>query len=207
MLRTIVGTGKTFVTSKVIDHVKEAIESSSNQEGFAYFYFNQNEDERKEPVYAVRSWVRQLAALSRSPSKLRGLQKGNRKTHKEPDLSFDEWNIVLLDLVESYPRATLILDALDECDNGYRSQLFEVIDLLFCRSKTPLKLFISSRTDGNLKNSFHSHLSIVIHPGNNQEDIRIFIQKEITAHSRWEKMSVDLREHILKVLTTRSNGM
>ena len=208
MLRTtIVGTGKTFLTSKVIDHVKKSTESSSYREGFAYFYFNQHEDERKEPDYAVRSWVRQLAATSRSPSKVRGFQTVDGKDYRDRDLSFNEWEICLLELVDSYSRTTLILDALDECDKTYGGQLLEVIDLLLCRSKSPLKLFISSRSNGDLQYSFQSHLGIVIYAGNNQEDIRLFIRKAITAHRRWGKMSVELQEHILQVITTRSNGM
>lgn len=151
---TIVGTGKIFVTSKVINHIKESIESSSDREAFAYFYFNQHEDERKKPVYAVRSWVRQLAATTRSTLNVRGIQTVNRKDYRDPDLSLDEWKICLLNLVDYYPRTTLIVDALDECDKTYRSQLLEVIDLLLSLSKNPLRLFISSRSDGDLKHSF-----------------------------------------------------
>jgi hypothetical protein len=210
MLTILVGTGKTFLTSKVIDHVEVAIESSPDREGLAYFYFNRHEDKRKEPDHAVRSWVRQLAATARTPVKIPGLQKGQKqigKTDRDPALRFDDWKIYLLDLVDSYPRTTLILDALDECDNSLRSQLIEVIKFLYSHSKSPLRLFVSSRSDGDIKDSFQSGLGIVIRAEDNQEDIRIFVNKEITAHRRWGRMSLPLRDHILQVLTEHSNGM
>lgn len=36
---TLVGTGKTFLTSKAIDHIKQSLESSpQHNEGFAFFF-------------------------------------------------------------------------------------------------------------------------------------------------------------------------
>lgn len=210
MLSIIVGTGKTFLTSKVIDHTAETIERSLDREGLAYFYFNRHEDKRNEPFDAIRSWVRQLAAAAGTPVKISRLQKGQKQigtTHRDSMLSFHDWKIYLLDLVDSYPRTTLILDAMDECDKSLHSQLIEVVEFLVSHSKCLLRLFVSSRSAGDIKNSLQSRLCVVIRAENNQEDIRVFINKEITAHRRWGRMSLLLRDHILEVLTERSKGM
>ena len=54
------GAGKTFLTSKVIDHVQCKLQASPSHEGFAFFYCNRNEPERRQPLSVLRSYVRQL---------------------------------------------------------------------------------------------------------------------------------------------------
>ncbi|CAG7565877.1 unnamed protein product [Fusarium equiseti] len=93
--------------------------------------------------------------------------------------------------------------------NYERTESIEQMKLLDTISTVPYETHHHTIREARVCNTCEwiTHLGIVIHAGNNQEDIRIFIQKAITAHRRWGKISVDLRDHILQVLTTRSNGM
>ncbi|VUC34090.1 unnamed protein product [Clonostachys rosea] len=60
------GAGKTFLTSRVIDHV----EKSPDLEGFAYFYCKRDEEERSQPVSILRSLVRQLSSAFERPKEI-----------------------------------------------------------------------------------------------------------------------------------------
>jgi ankyrin repeat domain-containing protein 50 len=61
------GAGKTFLTSRVIDHLLEI----STLEGFAFFYCNQIEEDRRKPLSVLQSYVRQLSTTIRNPRNIR----------------------------------------------------------------------------------------------------------------------------------------
>ena len=74
-------------------------------------------------------------------------------------------------------------------------------------SKRPLKVFISSRPDGDIRDQFGSRPNIEVQATDNQADIVKFVNKEIAKHRRWGKMSKLLREDIVKTLLDLGNGM
>lgn len=67
------------------------------------------------------------------------------------DLSFSTCKEQLFKLIDFYPKTTLILDALDECEPTTRGLLFELIESLQSKAKKPLKIFVSSRPVGILE--------------------------------------------------------
>ncbi|KAL7906474.1 hypothetical protein GGI35DRAFT_487633 [Trichoderma velutinum] len=60
-LKGTVGTGKTYLTSRVIDHIKQTLETSAHDEGFAFFYCNRSGPSMLDPLVVLRSFVRQLS--------------------------------------------------------------------------------------------------------------------------------------------------
>lgn len=113
----------------------------------------------------------------------------------------------LLESVNLYQRTTLVLDALDECDPGSRLELIETLEFLLREATKPLRLFISSRPDRDIRKRFLDKPNIEIQAGHNKTDIRKFVDEEIVKHDGWADMSVSLREDIIKVLLNRSDGM
>ncbi|KAK1245290.1 hypothetical protein MKX08_004919 [Trichoderma sp. CBMAI-0020] len=62
-LKGTIGTGKTYLTSKAIDHIKQILESSpQHSEGFAFFYCNRSGPSMQDPLIVLKSFVRQLAS-------------------------------------------------------------------------------------------------------------------------------------------------
>lgn len=206
---SLAGVGKTFLTSKVIDHVQDILQGSPNHEGFAYFYCNRNETERREPLSILRSYVRQLSTTARNP---RDMQKKLRSLYSEArlkgsDFGFDICKRLLLESINLYPKTTLVLDALDECESDLRGQLIDNIEFLVSKSEKPLKIFISSRPDGDIRDCFLSRPNIEIQATDNRDDIKKYVNQEIVKHRRWTKMSRSLRDDIVKTLLERSQGM
>lgn len=126
---------------------------------------------------------------------------------KGSDLGLELCKQQLLESVEFYPKTTLVLDALDECEPQSRWQLVKMIQDLTSKSGRLLKVFISSRPDGDIRELFASQPNITIQAADNQEDIEIFVNKEIIRHRRWNKISPLLRDEIVKTLLDRSSGM
>ncbi|KAI1347743.1 hypothetical protein F5Y01DRAFT_318385 [Xylaria sp. FL0043] len=203
------GTGKTFLTSKVIDHRCNALESSPTQEGFAFFYCDRNEEERRQPLSILQSYVRQLSTTVKSPNYIRKqLQDCCQKARANgSDLGFEACKEQLLESIYLYSQTTLVLDALDECEPKSRGQVVEVVEYLISRSGNGLKVFISSRPDRDIRDRFSKTPNIEIQATDNEEDIQEFVREKIVQHGNWQGMSQNLQDDIIQTLFTRSQGM
>ncbi|KAJ8122088.1 hypothetical protein ONZ43_g1624 [Nemania bipapillata] len=139
------------------------------------------------------------------------LEKIDQREHEEmlnwisPILSSD-CREQLLESVTVYPQTTLLLDALDECEPGSRSELLEIIDYLL-KSGSLIKVFISSRADRDIRNRLRDTDQIEIQATDNEGDIKKFVEEEIIKHENWSYMSVELRNLIMTTLFTKSQGM
>lgn len=202
------GAGKTFLASKVIDHIQARLESSSGPAGFAFFYCDRNDEQRRTPLSVLRSFVRQLSTSAQNPGYIRkSLQDLYRKRRMEGSgLSLSDCKEQLLESVNFYAQTTIVLDALDECEPESRHEIVNAIESVF-KSRKSLKVFISSRPDRDIRQRFSNKPNIDIQATHNENDIMEFVNEEITKHGRWAKMSTDLRSHIVRVLHDRSEGM
>lgn len=110
-------------------------------------------------------------------------------------------------MVDAYPRTTIILDALDECDEGSRSRMMDILDVLLKGSSTKLKVMILSRPDSDIRDRFKRYPFIEISATDNHNDIAVFVKRAIERHPRWTKMDSQLRSEVMSVLLEKSQGM
>jgi hypothetical protein len=205
----LAGFGKTFLTSKVIDHIENLLESSPNQEGFAFFYCNQTEEGSRKLLHILQSFVRQLSRAVGNPGQIR---KRLRDLFYEArlnrsDLSLEICKEQLLESVNLYQKTTLVLDALDLCEPNTRLELVRVIDDLLTKSKRPLKVFISSRPECEIRAHLASRPNIEIQATDNEADMEKFVKNEINKPRRWGEISTSLRNDVVRILLRRSCGM
>ncbi|KUM61479.1 hypothetical protein ACN42_g5642 [Penicillium freii] len=207
-LQGSMGAGKTYLTSRVIDHVHGLLEGSSPNAGFAYFYCNRNEEERRDPLCILQSYVRQLSTAFGSTGHIRkGLQVVSDEARRQGShLGLVACKTQLLESVNRYSQTTIIIDALDECYEQSRWKLIDVIRHLVFYSNRPLKVFISSRPHEDIKTQF-SKRNIEIHAINNQSDIEKFVNAEIDKPRQWGPISPSLRSDIVRILSEGSQGM
>lgn len=205
-LNLLAGTGKTFLTSRVIGRIEVL---AHDQEGVAYFYCNRNEEERRTPLSILQSYVRQLAAPQRRPGQMRTqLKKLCLETRRKgSDLGFSLCQDELLESINGYSKTTFILDALDECEPESRWKLVSAMESLLSNSKNPLKIFIAGRPDAEIRGLCTSQPNIEIQATDNQGDIEKFVIEEINKGGRQRWISSQLRDKIVKVILERSNGM
>lgn len=207
-LIVIAGAGKTFLTFNAVDHVQGLLENTSNH-GFAYFYCNRNEESRREPLSVLRSLVRQVSTAAQNPGAIRktvqDLYRSMRLRGSE--LTYDTCREQLLEAVNLYERTTLVLDALDECDPQSRSRIAETIKFLLSNSRKPVKVFVSSRPDRDIRKAFQSFANIEILAKLVDKDIQKFIYGEIEKYDKWKEMPTSLQEEIVQELSKGSDGM
>ncbi len=183
-----------------------------NNEAFAYFYFNRNDECRSTPSAALRSLVRQLSVTSDGAAMqhvLLQLYRGKRRLGLAADrLHDDEAKQLLRQFADVYPQTTLVIDALDECDEMSRMSFVDVLESLVLQAEKPIKVFLSSRLDRDIQHRFNSLPNVAIRATDNAEDIAKFVEAEISCRLYWsQKISRDLREEIVRTLCDKSKGM
>jgi len=184
-----------------------------NDEALAYFYCDRNESARRDPELILSSFARQLS-LSRNGDAIQHslvqLYYQKRKTgFASGKLKIEESRDILLQLVRTYPQTTLVLDALDECHKETRTQLVDILDTLVAQSPKPVKIFISSRPDQDIKHRFGRGPNVHIKATDNRDDIAKFVNDKLNNSPEYWQSSInrDLKKEICETLVDKSEGM
>ena len=114
----------------------------------------------------------------------------------------------LVKLFNFYPRTTLILDELDECLVEDREILLDFFDTLAKASSKTVRIFISSRPEGDIRQRLIRLPNIEILAPDNEDDIAKFVQQSMERNSRWSSSlnrNQALKDEIAKTLLHKSN--
>jgi ankyrin repeat domain-containing protein 50 len=106
-----------------------------------------------------------------------------------------------------FSKTTLILDALDECDPASRGKLISFLDSLVAESKNPVKIFIASRPDEDIRNRFSTQPNIEIQATDNHGDIEKYIDAKIPVLSESNLALSTWGDDIKTELLRRCQGM
>lgn len=209
------GTGKTYCISRVVDWVKKGLETNANDEAFAYFYCNKQDPSLSEPKKILRNIIRQLATgpwtahtndtvVHKTVHELWGAAQ-----RQGISSTFAEWEACLLALINTYPRTTIVLDALDECDGLQKQDLINLLTRLGtpASDSKPVKVFVSSRPQEDVRRSLDIYPVIQMQERRNAQDIASFVRAKIAGHRRWSKMPQGFQEEIIEKLLEKSGNM
>ncbi|KAL7782096.1 hypothetical protein V8C43DRAFT_310567 [Trichoderma afarasin] len=208
-LKGTVGTGKTYLTSKVIDYVKQALATSQHDEGFAFFYCNRSGPTMQDPIVVLRSFVRQLASKAfGEPGLIQSslIQKCKAAAREGRELGYKECKTLILESMNLYSKTTIILDALDESDITTHNLCTILLEMME-ESKRPVKIFISTRPDRKYLKAFQNKRIITLDASNQQEDIERFLEEKLYSTESFIERSQEVQEEIRQVFATRSCGM
>ena len=123
----------------------------------------------------------------------------------EPErLSIKECERLVLALLEQNP-ATIVIDALDECDPLRRHELLETLDNLIQQSASLVKIFISSRNDNDIECWLTVSPNITIQASKNGADITSFVHSEVSKAIQNKRIlrgrvSIELKDQIITTL-------
>ncbi|KAI0174222.1 hypothetical protein BJ166DRAFT_605992 [Pestalotiopsis sp. NC0098] len=202
------GTGKTCLTSKVVDHTKEVMERWKMDAGLAFFYFKRNDDSRHYALQCLRSLVRQLSTSLQQSGQIRSeLQRiYNECNRGGQDLDETICEEQLTKSLSDFPRVTIIIDALDECAKDGRRELIEIFDRLMDNSGARLAIFISSRPYPDIKSILNKRSMVEVGSHNNWGDIDKFVNEKIRQHnhSAWTN---EIKDTVIRKLLEKSQGM
>jgi hypothetical protein len=201
----------------VIDRELEQSSQNPSLAPVAYFYCSRSnaEPQRSDPDEVLRSIARQLSGTNEYyPIRKRARMKYDylsKSTSGARKLSLEESVELILELAEENP-ATIVIDALDECDPTRRHELFESLDEIVQRSTNVVKVFISSRNDGDIVCRLANSPNIYIDSTLNGEDMRRFISLEVTKAIHLKRIlggqvSYSLEKRIVDTLSQGAQGM
>ncbi|KAJ6007575.1 hypothetical protein N7540_011551 [Penicillium herquei] len=149
--------------------------------GFAYFFCNRDEDDRRRSSPVLRSLVRQLATTSSIDKSIRGsLQKLWRKSEKDGfrlDFGRSDCQNQLFESFNTYPITFVVLDALDEVNKEDLRILLKDIRDIMSKTENTVKLFVASRPEVGVPHRMWP--TITIQARDNFEDIKKYVEGEI----------------------------
>jgi hypothetical protein len=201
----------------VIDQELEELVRDPRSAPVAYFYCSRShaEPQLADPEEILRSIARQLSGINedlpvREPAmhKYEGQAKAAFGTRR---LTLDEAVQLILELLNDNP-ATIIIDALDECDPNRRHELFESLEEIVQKSVNIVKIFVSSRNDGDIICRLADSPNIYIDAQQNEEDIERFIFMEVEKAIYLKRIlgghvSQELKHVIIDTLNKGAQGM
>lgn len=207
LLQGTAGIGKTYLTSTVIDHLSTAADCSGLDEGFAYFYCNENDQIRTQPLAILQSYVRQLATPINSPEAVQiALQVLCDKTRtKGSQLQYDQCKTQIIASINIYQRTTLVIDALDQCDPRSADRLIATLNEIMTESVKPVRIFLSSRPDPKLK--FKEAMCLRLEPSLNEGDIKEFLEARLEELIKEVPSIASIREDVISNLLRKCQGM
>ena len=105
-------------------------------------------------------------------------EKREKSGFASGSLSVEESTELIIDLTGYYPVTTIILDALDECKVESRHLLLDSLQDILNQSTGLVKIFASSRDDGDLVCELSAYPSLGISSDKNCGDIAVFVRTE-----------------------------
>ncbi|KAG5772021.1 hypothetical protein H9Q72_001634 [Fusarium xylarioides] len=181
----IPGSGKSKLASIVIEDAIEAFQQKQAPHP-AYFYCSCNtaEPERSDPTRILASIARQLSTPQRGGPILEPAIKEYEKQKKSDFMSgplrLEKSKALVLDLLQKYNSATIVLDALDEINPKTRETLLEILEDLLNESPCLLKLFVTSREHRDITYKLNKYPNLHLSSERNTADINLYIESETT---------------------------
>jgi hypothetical protein len=189
----------------VIDYFLEDFTNSSEDGGFAYFYCNLQVPDHKETLQILRSYVRQLSTTFRSESRMREELLGLcNKTKRGGGQGLDQKTCAeqIKDSVSLYPRAVIVLDGLDECEEDQRKMLLDVLDGILAQAK--VKVFIASRPIQDLERylaCLDQGRAFQVDAMDNLDDIKTYVTQKIqNPGTKWNDVPHETRDLVKTTL-------
>lgn len=189
-----------------------ALDFNSAQIAFFYCVRDAAEPERADPDEIFRCILRQLS-LNNSQIIERLI---TRQNEIKPDgfissLKCSESVEWILEFLHDKP-TTIILDALDECNPIDRQIMLSALEDLIERSRSLLKIFISSRDDQDIVDRLKEVPSVPVTVKDNKHDIEGYVNSEIVKAIEQERLlcgrvSYETKAYIIRTLISQARGM
>jgi Cdc6-like AAA superfamily ATPase len=196
------GSGKTVITSMVIDALYDTFQADSSI-GIAFFYCDYKREDQL-PEKLLRSILQQPGRPCHSlPATLLDLYQHHAASSIRPSVA--ELFEVLASVVASLSKVYIVIDALDELSCSHRRVLLSELFTLQRNSK--VNLFTTSRFLPDIVSRFEGIPSLEIGGENTASDFDRFIEQSIRRLPEFVQKSPDLRDKVKKSVLGASDGM
>ena len=126
-------------------------------------------------------------------------------------LSVEYSTELIIALLDHNP-ATIVIDALDECQQNRRYELMNALNDIIKKSANLVKVFVSSRDDIDIVFKLAGVSNIFINASDNRKDIEDFVHHEVgraitNGRLLHGQVSDELKSCIINTLIDGANGM
>ncbi|KAL9612899.1 MAG: hypothetical protein Q9167_002532 [Letrouitia subvulpina] len=198
----IQGSGKTILTSLVIDHLSHQFEHENV--AIAYLYFDYREQEVLSVERVLASLLKQVAAAKPNipQSVLDFYKKINIQQRQAQQQELEQ---ALLLTFQEYERVFIVIDALDECDQTtHRRNLISCLRSL--QISPVVSIFITSRSHIEETNNFFEKASKIIIEAN-ETDLEKYILWEIEQSDNVDIIDNEFRGEIVQKIGKAAQNM
>lgn len=214
LLHGIPGSGKSTLSSVIIESFLHQARNQRNSAPFAYFYCDNVEFERARRSSAdiLRTVLFQLASDPEPGPKMKDIlcsEYQNRLSISRngkvdlPKPSVNDCIRLILQLAEQDP-LTIVIDGIDTCDEQDRLILIEALRRIVQEANNVVKVFVSSRTTGRAAALPDAECRIEITAQETREDMETYVQYLVqTALKRKSLLGGQISPQLLEMLSER----
>ncbi|KAL8753191.1 MAG: hypothetical protein Q9184_005493 [Pyrenodesmia sp. 2 TL-2023] len=188
-LHGMAGSGKSTLTSAIVDYTLRRSSSQAYPALLAYVYCSKNASElaRSDPQEIMRSIVRQLGVASGARKTIHRAivnEYEQRETEAQNQgfdvarLSLQDCIKLILHITESDP-ATIVLDALDEVRPNSRYGLLESLQQIVRDSVNVVKILATSRDDDQILSLLTNATKMRVEAEYNRADVERFVHDQV----------------------------
>ena len=198
----IPGAGKTMVAAIAIDHLLKSVQSSSH--GVAYVYCNYKAQEEQDTSRMLAAILKQLVQARLSlvePVERLHKQHADRGTRPSPDEVFS----ALRDVLAHYSTVYIVVDALDECQDGDGTRRQFLAKLRDLQAGRDVRLMATSRFIPEIVDWFNKGLKLEVQAS--KEDVKRFVASQICRLPKCIQRDPALQEIVHKKIVEAVDGM
>ena len=204
------GSGKTVLTSTVIEHLQYSLESKQKGVALIYFYIDYRDPTKQNLDACLATLVRQLLDHnSQGMEYLEWLYEQKRRSLSR-NVSTNEYIDILKVLANLQTKVYMVIDALDEASN-VGAFVDALKQLSGSESGTPVAVMISSRNDASIERILMPIIiNHVLVANEDNDDVRLFIATEVNKRFTSGKMKVPdggLIDLTISKLVARADGL
>lgn len=203
------GSGKTILTSTVIEDLREQESDSSS---LLYFYFSFSDNSKQHFKQMMYSLIWQLYCKQLNT---RGLLDSLWEIHEKDGTQPDLGSIcsVFNDMLQETSEVWIVLDALDESQNSQPQSKWDLFSWIQQLRDIELKLhlFMTSRQEhdieAELRDSIKYEETVSLHNSSVNTDIYDYVKARVTTDLRRWSNQPELRREIEETLAGKADGM
>ncbi|KAI1197706.1 hypothetical protein F5X97DRAFT_170866 [Nemania serpens] len=209
------GSGKTVLTSKIIECIEE-----QGRDLLAYYYFSfQHREQHTIRDFKTALLVQLVKRLSqkthvKNPKHFfmpRSFKDLRDKYYPSSSPRIADLDTTLLKIIDQSPRTFIIIDALDECSNSQlQNDILTFAQQLLENVTTDLYILITSRPEVDIELAVSRmpvmKRQVAFNTQKVNNDIRSHLIS-LTGELPYSKWSGELRNHVVNYITQRSDGI
>jgi Cdc6-like AAA superfamily ATPase len=201
------GSGKTVLTTLVINDCLGKLTNASNT--LLYFYFDFADSERLTQEAMLRSIIWQLASTDPALRSLASLYKSCSNGQRQP--SRQQMHELFAQMADQRSDVFLVIDAIDECTD--REQLLWFIRYFTIGPKINLHLCVSSRREKDIEERLQviagHNARIGLEKDLVNKDIQHYVRQRLDLDEglgRWKRMP-GIQKEIERTIVRQADGM